>query len=387
MQRLSAETRAILLLCGHFGTTAADGKPLTPAEYHRFADWLAARQLSLGGLLGGGLSGALGEVRGINIAAARLATLLGRQGDLERALDGWARAGIWVLSLADAEFPARLGARLKSAVSPLVFGAGPRRRLGRGGVCIIGSRDSHEAGLEFARRLGRRAGAAAMTVISSDMRGVDREAISSTLAAGGNVVSVLSDSLVKAAAAKRNRDALADGTMTLVTPFSPDTRFTVANAMRANKYQYALSDVAVIVETRRKGGIWSGAEENRAEGWVPAFVRSGDHMSPGNLALLHLGYQPIGLDDVETCDDLMAFFLAKREEAAAGVPTRAGRPDFYAAFIAELNAVAASPVSAETIAEHFGIEAAQARSWLARANQEGRVRKLGDPERYVAGPA
>ncbi|NUN94341.1 MAG: DNA-processing protein DprA, partial [Verrucomicrobiae bacterium] len=115
-----------------------------------------------------------------------------------------------------------------------------------------------------------RAASEDLVVISSDMRGIDREAISAALAAGGRTVCVLSDSLEKAVVSKRYREPLAAGRATLVTPFTPDTRFTVANAMRANRYQYGLSDAAIIVESRQTGGIWSGADENRKHGWVPA---------------------------------------------------------------------------------------------------------------------
>ena len=95
------------------------------------------------------------------------------------------------------------------------------------------------------------------------MRGVDREAIGAAGAVGGNIVCVLSDSLEKAVAARRHRKLMEQGNLMVVTPFSPDTRFRVANAIRVNRYQYGLADFAVIVETRRTGGVWLGAEENR----------------------------------------------------------------------------------------------------------------------------
>ena len=392
---LSADTTAILLLCGRFGTRRPGIKPLTQSEYHKLDGLLDNQDLTPGSLLDGRRPKILHSDGNRVASPKRLSALLDRSDELERALDDWSGAGIWVLSERDRDYPQRLRQRLISARPPLLFGAGPMASLGRGGVCIVGSRDSREPALHFAEIVGARCGREGLTVISSDMRGVDREAISAALAAGGLVISVLSDSLEKTITQRRNRDALAGGRLTLATPFSPGTRFTVANAMRANKFQYALSDAAVIVETRRKGGIWSGADENRKEGWVPAFVRAGESMSPGNMALLHLGLTPITQKDVESIGSLRDFFFSytlrhrKAEEsadtaggAAAGM-TDTSPLDLYSVFLAGFLSLAASrPRSEEEIMEYFNIQRSQARDWLWRAVDEGQVKKFERPARY-----
>jgi predicted Rossmann fold nucleotide-binding protein DprA/Smf involved in DNA uptake len=166
----------------------------------------------------------------------------------------------------------------------------------------------------------------------------------------------------------------------MVTPFSPDTRFKIANAIRANKYQYALSDAAVIVETRQTGGVWLGADENRQEGWVPAFVRAGENMAPGNLALLHLGLRPITRQDVAASANLHEFFLTHGLSGhGSGAAAEAAAPvDLYSIFAAELRSfVSAAPRSLSEIAGHFAIELSQARAWLARASGDGVVKKTG----------
>ncbi len=381
---MSDDTRAIALLCGHFGPRRGEPKPLSPAEYHGFAGFLHSRDLGPAALLTGDAGAALASHAGDLPSTERIGALLSRDRELGTAMTRWQRAGIWVMGEGDPHYPAHLRSRLGSGGFPLLFGAGPIDRLDRGGVCIVGSRDSPQIGLEFARTLGARCARESMTVISSDMRGIDREAISAALGGGGRVISVLSDSLEKATAAKRNRAALESGSMTLVTPFSPDTRFSVSNAMRANKYQYALSDVAVVVDTRRKGGVWSGADENRNEGWVPAFVRAGERMSPGNTALLHLGAQPITLEDVRDCERLDDLFLARSRGAdPARTPEPPLVPDLYGEFLRGLRALQADgPVSEARVMEVFAIERSQARKWLARAVSEGRAEKHGRPARY-----
>jgi predicted Rossmann fold nucleotide-binding protein DprA/Smf involved in DNA uptake len=377
-----------LLLCGRFGSPREGCKPLAPSEFHDLARWLDAHRIEFGDLLKSDGKSILKSYAGATALHDRLGALLRRMDDLAVAHGRWTRLGIWVVGQFDRGYPSRLQRRLGFTALPLLFGAGPRALLDGGGVCIVGSRDSSPRGLEFARVIGARCGREGMTVISSDMRGADREVVGAALANGGKVVCVLSDSLEKTLAAKRYRDALAAGTVALATPFSPEVRFKVANAIRANKYQYALSDVAVIVETRQTGGIWLGADENRTEGWVPAFVRSDEVMPSGNLALLHLGLAPITRQDVERSATMREFLLAHvlagprtsptLPAGSAAKPASSGAPsrfDLYPAFVDELQHFAASaPRSEDEIAAHFGIELDQARHWLKRAVAEGAVR-------------
>jgi predicted Rossmann fold nucleotide-binding protein DprA/Smf involved in DNA uptake len=178
----------------------------------------------------------------------------------------------------------------------------------------------------------------------------------------------------------------------MVTPFSPNAAFSVANAIRVNRYQYVLSDVAVIVETRRKGGIWTGADENRNEKWVPAFVRADQPMSPGNFALLHLGLQAITQQDVENIESLSDFFISqagKQVDSPAQPVVSADElnppTDLYSFFLAEFQAIAKTTAKSETyVMKHFDIERAQARKWLGRAVAEGSAEKTDGQTRYIS---
>ena len=380
---LSADGRATLLLCGHFGVRPSTVKPLTPAEYHALADCLGRNSLTPASLLdGSGLLNLEACVRG-QTTPARLARLLDREADLDAALSRWREQGIWVASERDEIYPWRLRRRIRSGGFPLLFGAGPRMWLNDGGLCVVGSRDCSAAGRRFARRLGERCAEENIPVISSDMRGIDRETVTATLRGGGSAINVLADSLEKAVAARRNRRPLADGRLAMVTPFAPSSRFSVSNAMRANKYQYSLSDAAVVVESRQTGGIWSGADENRREGWVPGFVRIDEDASPGNRALLHLGLVPITAKDLESAADLRVFFA---QRPAAG-PSVEDRPDLYGAFVDGLHSLLrVGPCTESEVMKHFGIERAQARKWLARAAAEHRIERDGRPSRYRLAP-
>ena len=264
-----ADGRAILLLCGHFGVRPGIAKPLTPAEYHALADWLERHSLTPASLLHGDGARRLDAYEHEQTGPARLARLLDREAELDAALGRWMDQGIWVISERDDNYPWRLRRRIKSGGFPLLFGAGPTTWLNDGGLCVVGSRDCTDAARRFARRLGERCARESIPVISSDMRGIDRETVTATLHAGGKALNVLSDSLEKAVTARRNRLPLAAGHLSMVTPFGPSSRFTVSNAMRANKYQYSLSDAAVVVESRQTGGSGSVPTRTGAKDGCP----------------------------------------------------------------------------------------------------------------------
>jgi len=211
------------------------------------------------------------------------------------------------------------------------------------------------------------------------------------LATEGNIVCVLSDSLEKAVVMKRHRQLLEQGNLTIITPFSPDTRFSVANAIRVNRYQYCLANFAVIVETRRSGGVWLGAEENRKENWAPAFVRAEENVPLGNEALLNLGYISLTQREISECENIGEYLISQLtsrydstgSNASPGAsPNDVGRM-LFDIFCEQLTIFADSVArSQKEIQDHFGIEPEQAEVWIALALEEDILEKSRDVDQY-----
>ncbi len=394
---LSENTKTTLLLCARFGLNGQMAKSLTQSEFHKLDNLLESQALSPRNLLRMQPDVLRSICGGQEEISIRINSLLGQTKELDKTLMAWTKLGIWVIGEKDKGYPFRLLQRLKKARPPLLFGAGPLDYIDRGGVCIVGSRDSPKSALSFSATLGDRCADEGLTVISSDMRGVDREAVTSALDRSGRVIVVLSDRLEKAVKEKRYRQALTDGLLTMVTPFSPNSGFSVSKAVRANRYQYALSDVAVIVESRRKGGIWSGADENRIEGWVPAFVRSGKNMSQGNLALQHLGLAPLTREIIKNVHSLSDFFISHaitRQDTTAdnisSILENSETLDLYSLFLSDFQNIAASQAKSEPeIIAYYNIEQSQAIRWLERAENEGKISNLavkGDKPAWISRP-
>jgi predicted Rossmann fold nucleotide-binding protein DprA/Smf involved in DNA uptake len=170
----------------------------------------------------------------------------------------------------------------------LLYGCGKKQLLSQGGLAIIGSRDVDAAGEEFTKRAAASAAREEMQVVSGGARGVDQLAMLAALEAGGTVVGVLADSLLRSATSGKARESIQDGRLTLVSAFDPEAGFNVGNAMQRNKQIYALADFGLVVSSGyNEGGTWSGAIEQLEKlHLTPIFVRAGDDVPEGNRQLL-----------------------------------------------------------------------------------------------------
>ncbi len=285
------DRQAILLLCAPLPGAE---KPLTPGEYNLLVSWLVERQKRPGDLLDSDLKGLLQVPK-----LERVPALLGRQ--LGLGLEEWSAAGLWVLTRADDQYPARWKRWLGRSAPPLVFGAGEKTLLTPArSVGVVGSRDCSEEGLAFCRCAGRRAAEEGFTLVSGGARGADREAMQAAFDAGGTVIGVLADSLRKEALSKRYREMIGTGRVALLSPFGPDSRFTAGTAMARNRLVYTFCDATLVADSDLTGGTWSGAEENRKNWGIPVYVRTGAHEGEGNRKLIELGALPLTESQLES---------------------------------------------------------------------------------------
>lgn len=288
--QVSEQTQAILLLTAWFGKQGDAGPtPLTPTEWGRFALFLLDIGRKPADLLHvSEVDAVLSGFEDKKITPDRVRKLLERSAALGIALEKWQRAGLWVMTRSDADYPRRWKQRLKNDAPPVLFGAGNRDLLNRGGIAVVGSRDLDESQVTFTGQLGRNIAFQGQTVISGGARGADEAAMLGALESEGMAVGVLADSLLRACTSSKYRKALMSNDLTLVSPFNPEAGFNVGNAMARNRYIYCLSDAAIVIAaTESKGGTWAGAIENLKQGWVPLWVRQGT--VPGNRALVGKG--------------------------------------------------------------------------------------------------
>lgn len=418
LENLSADTQAILLLCGHFGKkTSGDIKPLTPSEYARFAQWLQVQEMRPADLLDTSSAVKMKRINDKTITGGRLLALLMRGGALALAVETWTNQGLWVISRSDSVYPMRLKQQLGQAAPPIFYGIGQLNLLQKGGLAVVGSRDVNKQMTDFTKLIAKKSAQQGIPIISGGARGVDTEAMLTALVHGGTAVGVLAESLVRAAVASKYRDALREERLVLMSPFEPDTGFNVGNAMARNKYVYALSDWAVVVNSGyQEGGTWAGATENLKAQWVPLLVCKDEPMSVGNQHLLEQG--AFGIDkkilqnmmnlrqqlaqlcetsspqliETETLDDK---FLETEVETSdtlsedsiqtkvAIEPIYEKKKDLFEVVWPHIEQQLLTEKTEQELADHLNLHLKQLRIWLKRALDMDRVKKLTKPVRYV----
>lgn len=399
--QLTPQAQAVLLLNVSFGKSDPGGsKPLSRGEWARFAGWLKEKGLEPSVLLKGDLDALPEDWEDRRITRDRLRALLNRGAALGLSLERWERAGLWVLTRSDPEYPKRLKRHLDKRAPAVLFGCGNKALLERGGIAVVGSRNAGEDGLKFACDLGVEAAEQGYSLVSGGARGIDRCAMQGALERDGTALGVLADSLLRSAMAADYRQYILSGDLALISPFNPEARFHVGKAMARNAYIYCLADAAVVVGSEAgKGGTWSGAEENRKNGWVPLWVKPDDTPGSGNpelvrrgakwlpeepfpLSQLVEGARPAGQDRLPL--EPAAPSLREEPEPYASAPEDDGLYALFLARMAELTAE--KPMGVKRIAECLGLKKPQAEDWLRRALPEGQVLAGKRQGQYTAVP-
>ena len=415
----SLNTRAILLLTAPLiigRERRASTKPLAPGEYNRLANRLRDLRRQPADLLGDG-AGALIEECRLDLEAERLDRLLDRGFLLSQAMERWRTRALWVTSRADAEYPRRLKGRLGEQAPPVLYGCGNRESLDSGGLAVVGSRNVDDDLIAYTEGVGQLAAEARRKLVSGGARGIDQAAMRGALDAGGTVACVLADRLERAATHRDHRDALMNDRLVLICPYDPAAGFLVGHAMQRNKLIYALADAALVVGAEfEKGGTWAGAvEQLDRHRFVSVYVRATGETGKGLDGLLDHGAKPWpGPDDAAALCSLLdappeagptpgpppLLREARSDRAPAddAPPTRAATPQpvvepgsgdgltpaekLLAAVEGLLLPYLAEPRTEADVAEALDVQKPQARSWLKRLVDDGRIERLSRPVRY-----
>ena len=419
------QAQAVMLLTVSFGKLDASGpKQLSTNEWARFFDWLEKNNLDPSALLEGELHRLLSGWEDRSITGARLESLLERGRALGLALEKWERAGLWIVTRFDPDYPERLERKLGLESPPVLFGCGNKKLLAGHGIAVVGSRDADQNDIAFTEKFGAEAAKQGYSIVSGGARGVDQSAMLSALGSEGTAVGVMADSLIRAATSAKYRKYLRSNDLVLITPFNPESGFNVGNAMSRNRYIYCLAEAAVVVSSaRNKGGTWNGAVEALKAQWVPLWIKkptidsnSGNpHLlqkgakefpdGPTSLACLINGSlagatkdarrdRPLPTEELErlkaseTPDPEIG--LAEQhpqaisaEESTAGGDSDQVEEDFYALFLTRMRDITSeAPMKTKDIAFRLDLHKSQADAWLKRGVQDGKIRKMTRPVRY-----
>lgn len=291
-----ANTQAMLLLTCELGHSQ-DVKPLSVAEWKRFAIWLNNQGKQPSDCLEHNVDWLYSwqdSRKSENpVTVERLQKLLNRGNELALAVERWQRVGIWVITRAQFEtsYPQRLRKLLTQDAPPVLFGCGNPDLLNKSmpRVAVVGSRKSSSEDNQYAYQLGLSAAKEQMMIVSGGAKGIDEAAMLGAIENGGEVIGVIADNLFRLATDIKWRSGLMEGRITLISPFNPENGFSKYNAMARNDYIYCLSDAAIVVHSGKKGGTFSGAEKNLKKQWVPLWVKPSEDQNSANAEIVRMG--------------------------------------------------------------------------------------------------
>jgi DNA processing protein len=162
------------------------------------------------------------------------------------------------------------GADTDGADTYSVFYAGDASLLEGHCVAIIGARKASDLGRRRARQLGRQLATAGVVVVSGLAEGIDTEALTGAMEAGGKVVAVIGTPIDQAYPAKNKalQEAIYREHL-LVSQFPSGTRVFPSNFPARNRTMAALSDASVVIEASDTSGtLHQAAECQRLGRWL-----------------------------------------------------------------------------------------------------------------------
>lgn len=281
---MNAREEGFLLLSSTLGNP--ERKPLTTAQLRTLAQRVAAadrvdmdRELTAADLFALGYGPEMAE---------RILALLDDLPLLRRYhAKGW-QADCTPITRVSQGYPVTLRKRLGLDSPGVLWAKGDLSLLEKPRISLVGSRDIAKPNGEFAAAVGREAARQGYVLVSGNARGADRIAQKACLDAGGQIISVVADELLKQAVTPN---------VLYLSEEGYDSAFTSARALSRNRVIHALGEKVFVAQCALGiGGTWSGTVRNLKENWSPVFCFRDE--SEASVQLEQMGAERIGLCDL-----------------------------------------------------------------------------------------
>ncbi len=293
---MKAGEKGFLLLTSHLGDPAC--KPLTVAQFRSLYSRVREmekpgedRELTAADLLALGYGSEM---------AAHILWLLSRQEQLEYYANQAARSDCYPITRVSRLYPAAFRQRLGLDCPGCLWAKGDSCLLERPAVALVGSRDLQEENLRFAEEAGRQAAKQGYVLVSGNARGADRAAQESCLENGGQVISIVADSL------KKCRDRAG---VLYLSEDGFDLSFSSIRALSRNRLIHAMGALTLVAQcSDGKGGTWSGTVQNLRQNYSPVFCFQDG--SKGIRKLLEMGAFPVDIFDLTDIPALQKMYIS-----------------------------------------------------------------------------
>lgn len=301
---MNINSEVIISLCSNLAVNQ-NINPFRPSEWSIFAKKLIKAGLTPKSLISMSVSE---YSRLLNLGyeeCKRIEKLLARKKLLFTEIKKYEDMGIYIITRADAEYPAMLKLKLKQSCPPLFYCFGNSDILKKECAGFVGSRNIDYDDIRFTEMTVDKINSLGYSVVSGGARGTDSVAEMRSIENNNFVVEYIPDSLMKKTVAKNKFFNY----IIILSEAAPDAEFTTVSAMTRNRYIYAHSLGTVAVKSDyRKGGTWYGASDCIRHGISPVFCRNLNIR--GNEGLINLGAVPI---DESWDGDIKKYILSESE--------------------------------------------------------------------------
>ena len=220
--------------------------------------------------------------------ARRIVALLEEEDLLIHYLRRAQKAGCTPIPRISPLYPRILRDRLGDDAPGCLWAKGELEILKNPTISLVGSRVLNPKNAEFSAEAGRQAALQGFTLVSGNARGADKTAQDACLKTGGQVVSIVADSLEKHAV-KENVLYLSEEDF--------DAEFSAQRALSRNRCIHALGEKVLVAQASyQHGGTWDGTVKNLRFGWSPVFCFA--DKSPASELLCQMGANPVALEQL-----------------------------------------------------------------------------------------
>lgn len=221
--------------------------------------------------------------------SSRVLDLLGQEAELDWYLSRGKRQGCVPICRIGDGYPELLRFRLRGEAPGCLWCRGDLQLLNTPTVSLVGCRELREENRLFAEEVGRQAALQGLTLVSGNARGADRAAQESCLKAGGRVISMVADELIKWSPREN---------ILYLSEEDFDAPFTTQRAISRNRCIHAMGAMVFVAQANlEKGGSWYGSVQNLRNGWSSiAVFRDGSEAAE---RLIQMGAIPVFLEDLK----------------------------------------------------------------------------------------
>lgn len=180
---------------------------------------------------------------------------------------------------------------------PLLYIKGDKQIFTEKSIAVVGSRSASAKSLQFTDNIARLASKEFKVIVSGFAKGVDKQALDSSIKHIGRSIIVLPQGVLTFGKGYQEYyKQIVNGEVVVLSTFHPNAPWMVELAMARNPIIYGLASEIFVAESDEKGGTWSGVKDGLRKGRKIYVRMSENDEKNANTKLIELGAVPVDFD-------------------------------------------------------------------------------------------